>query len=206
MHMARSNKKPTSIAKESVSSWIAWYSVCNLSNLWTSGVKCFNVNLHSIYQSLNSSFEGVTLTSYSYTQVRKLSLPGSDMSYHACYVVYSQVLLSVILRSAMYLTYHWCLCLHLIYTSKAVMQHAKYRWIMQSIFLNENKLFVVISCKASSEINLSCCLSWSWRHGDDWGIYSPLVNCGRWYNVFGEGFLEHTHMYQMTDLLNSYSS
>ena len=40
--------------------------------------------------SLNSSYEGVT---YSNTQVRMLSIPGSDISYNACYVVYSLVLL-----------------------------------------------------------------------------------------------------------------
>jgi len=59
-------------------------------------------------------------------------------------------------------SYYWCLCLYLIYTNKTVMQHTS-RVIIQSV-----KLFIV-RCIASSEINLSCCLRWSWWHGDDWG-------------------------------------
>jgi hypothetical protein len=161
-----------------------------------------------------------------------LSMPGSDISYHDCYViVYSLVLLTINLHSVIKYnlstctdwcspnnSYDWCLCLHLIYTNKTVMQKSS-RTIIQSAgaFLNEDKLFVVTSYTASSEINLSCSLRWSWQHGDDWGIFSPWVYCGRWYplccvqiiSLAKVGWMlpgTHSHvLYYMTYLLNSYS-
>jgi len=68
---------------------------------------------------------------------------------------------------------------------------------------------VVISCKAFSEINSSCCLSWSWWHGDGWGICSSWVYCGRWCPWSCVKILSLpkdewiTNMSYITDLLNS---
>ncbi len=38
-----------------------------------------------------------------------LSMPGSNISYHACYVVYSLVLLTINLHSVIYTMYHHAL-------------------------------------------------------------------------------------------------
>ena len=56
----------TTINKVSVSSM---YSICNLLNLWNFGVNHLWYDSIFFY-SLNSSFEGVTLTSYSITLLR----------------------------------------------------------------------------------------------------------------------------------------